>query len=142
LTVTAQSNSDSDNSTAVYELGGSGDYVWFGSQSWSPAVRLIFCEQVGVEENVNDELLTFFQISPNPAVNVTRINYELQTSAPVAYEVRDMTGRIIEFRNLGRMQPGRNTIELNVSGYATGNYSVGLVVDGARMFSKQLNVTH
>ncbi|MFN8699786.1 MAG: T9SS type A sorting domain-containing protein [Flavobacteriales bacterium] len=140
VTVAAEANSDSDNSTGVYERAGSGDFVWFGSQTWSPAVRLIMCELVSVNE-INDELLTSFVISPNPAADVARINYTLTGSVAVAYEVRDIQGRVVEFSNLGRMQPGANQINLNVSNYAAGNYTVSLVVDGARMFAKQLNVT-
>jgi len=141
LTLRAQSNSDSDNSTGVYERAGSGDFVWFSSQTWSPAARLITCELVGVDEIVKDELLTAFTIIPNPAVDVTRISYQLSSSAPVAYEVRDISGRLVEYANLGRMQPGANSLTLNVSSYPAGNYTIGLVVDGARMFAKQLNVT-
>ncbi|MFO0387223.1 MAG: hypothetical protein ACK505_10615 [Flavobacteriales bacterium] len=139
LTIAAEANSDSDNSTGIFERAGSGDYVWFGAQTWSPALRLILCELVNVDE-INDELLTSFIISPNPAVDVARISYTLTSSAPVAYEVRDMQGRLVEFSNLGRMQPGANTLTLHVSNYAAGNYTVGLVVDGARMFARQLHV--
>jgi hypothetical protein len=142
LTVRAQPNSDSDNSTAVFERGGSGNFVWFQSQTWSPAVRLILCSQVGIEEIVQDELLSRFMISPNPAYDIARITYELNSSAAIAYEVRDRMGRLVEYSNLGRMQPGLNTLNLNVSNYANGIYTVGLVVDNQRMFSKQLSVVH
>lgn len=142
LTIRAEPNSDSDNSTAVYERGGSGAFVWFQSQTWSPALRLILCSQVGVEEIVKDEILSRFMISPNPANEIARISYELNTSTAVAYEVRDMMGRLVEYANLGRMQPGLNTINLNVGNYANGNYTIGIVVDNARMFSKQFSVIH
>ena len=41
LTVLAQLDSDTDNSTGLYELAGSGDFVWFSSQTPTPAVRLV-----------------------------------------------------------------------------------------------------
>jgi hypothetical protein len=140
LTVSVDLDSDSDNSTGVYERSGSDDFVWFQSQTWSPAVRLILCEQVGVEEIVNDQLLTFFSISPNPASDIARISYQVAGSTAVAYEVRDIAGRLVEYSNLGRVQPGMNTLNLNVSNYAAGTYTVGIVVDNARMFAKQLQV--
>ena len=41
LTVLAEPNSDTDNSTGVYSQTGAGDFVWFTSQTSTPAVRLI-----------------------------------------------------------------------------------------------------
>ncbi len=139
LTVAAEDDSDSDNSTAVYEISGSGTFVWFGSQSYSPAVRLILSERVSVDE-INSDNLTFFQFAPNPAVNSTRVNFELNSAANVAYEVRDITGKLIEFKNLGKFTPGMNNFELSVAGLNAGNYEVSLVIGGARMFTKTLVV--
>jgi hypothetical protein len=44
LTVNAQLNSDTDNSTGEYNSTGAGDYVWFTSQTYTPAIRLILNE--------------------------------------------------------------------------------------------------
>ena len=41
LTVLAQLNSDTDNSTGRYSQAGDGSFVWFTSQTSTPAVRLI-----------------------------------------------------------------------------------------------------
>ncbi|MEY3849741.1 MAG: hypothetical protein RJA38_182 [Bacteroidota bacterium] len=139
LTVAAEDNSDTDNSTAVYEMAGDGSFVWFSSQSFSPAVRLILSERVTVDE-INSDNLTFFQFAPNPAVTSTRVNFELTSAANVAYEVRDITGKLIEFKNLGKYTPGMNNFELNVAGLNAGNYEVSLVIGGARMFTKTLSV--
>jgi hypothetical protein len=139
LTVAAEDNSDTDNSTSVYEMAGDGSFVWFGSQSFSPAVRLILSERVAVDE-INSDNLTFFQFAPNPAVTSTRVNFELTSAANVAYEVRDITGKLIEFKNLGKYTPGMNNFELNVAGLNAGNYEVSLVIGGARMFTKTLSV--
>ena len=139
LTVAAQDNSDTDNSTSVYEIAGDGTFVWFGSQNFSPAVRLILSERVTVDE-INSDNLTFFQFAPNPAVTSTRVNFELTSAANVAYEVRDITGKLIEFKNLGKYTPGMNNFELNVAGLNAGNYEVSLVIGGARMFTKTLSV--
>ena len=139
LTVAAQDNSDTDNSTSVYEMAGDGSFVWFGSQNFSPAVRLILSQRVTVDE-INSDNLTFFQFAPNPAVTSTRVNFELTSAANVAYEVRDITGKLIEFKNLGKYTPGMNNFELNVAGLNAGNYEVSLVIGGSRMFTKTLSV--
>jgi len=139
LTIAADGESDNDNSTAVYEIAGDGTFVWFGSQNWSPAVRLILSERVTVDE-INSDNLTFFQLAPNPAVDVTRVNFELKSNSNVAYEVRDINGKLISFSNMGKFSAGKNSFDLNVSSYNAGNYTVSLVVDGSRMFTKVLNV--
>jgi hypothetical protein len=139
LTVAAQANSDNDNSTGVYELAGSGDFVWFSSQSWSPAIRLILAELVTVDE-VESDNLEFFQINPNPVRDVARINFALKSQASVVYEVRDINGRLVEWNRLGDFQAGQNNFELNVSNYSAGHYNVSLVIAGEKMFTKKMSV--
>ena len=41
LTVMGNSNTDTDNSSAIYALSASGDFAWFGEQQDEPAVRLM-----------------------------------------------------------------------------------------------------
>ena len=41
LTVLAEPNSDTDNSTGSYEQTGDGDFIWFTSKASTPAIRLI-----------------------------------------------------------------------------------------------------
>lgn len=118
LTIAADSDSDSDNSTAVYEIAGDGTFVWFGSQNWSPAVRLILSERVSVDE-INSENLSFFQLAPNPAADVTRVNFELKANSQVAYEVRDVNGKLISYSNMGKFSAGKNSFDLNVSSSKT-----------------------
>ena len=42
LTVLGNADSDTDNSTGDYGQTGAGDFVWFTSQSATPAIRLVF----------------------------------------------------------------------------------------------------
>lgn len=139
LTVAAQADSDSDNSTGVYELSGGGDFVWFSSQNWTPAVRLIIAELVTVDE-INSDNLSFFQINPNPVNNVGRVNFSLKSDASVVYEVRDTNGRLVQWNRLGSFQAGQNTFQFDASNMAAGNYTLSLVIDGANMFTKHMNV--
>ena len=44
LTVLAEPNSDTDNSTGIYSQTGDGEFVWFTSQTSTPAVRLVTSE--------------------------------------------------------------------------------------------------
>ena len=45
LTVNVQPNSDTDFSTGQYSQTGDGDFVWFVSQTYTPAIRLILSER-------------------------------------------------------------------------------------------------
>ena len=45
LTVNAQLNSDTDTSTGAYFVDDAGNYVWFRSQTYTPAVRLVLSER-------------------------------------------------------------------------------------------------
>jgi hypothetical protein len=139
LTFLGQGNSDSDNSTAQLERAGDNSFVWFTSRSYSPAVRLILSNRVSVDE-VNDETLKTFQLFPNPAVAVSTVRYELSKAAAVAYEVRDVQGKLVSYANLGVKPIGFNTIELPVSDWQVGQYEISLVVEGKRMFTRSLQV--
>ncbi|MEY3398656.1 MAG: Secretion system C-terminal sorting domain, partial [Bacteroidota bacterium] len=140
ITVLANANTDSDNSTAVYEIAGDGTFVWFGSQTWTPAVRLIISEWTGVEELNTATGLNSFMINPNPAVDIARLNFNLNQNSVIAYEVRDMSGKLVDWKNVGRFVEGNQVIDLNVAGYAAGNYNVSLVVNGAHMVTRQMSV--
>jgi hypothetical protein len=140
LTILAQDNTDTDNSTYSYEKGGSGDFVWFASQTWTPAVRLVLAEIVDVAEQTN-QVLNSFLVTPNPASTEARLNFNLDAPHYIAYEVRDINGRLVAWNNIGLHSAGQNSVALNVSNYAAGQYSVGIVVDGQHMFRQNMVVT-
>jgi hypothetical protein len=48
LTVLGNADSDTDNSTGDYNLTGVGDFVWFTSQTITPAIRLIMSSELFV----------------------------------------------------------------------------------------------
>jgi hypothetical protein len=140
LTVLANDETDNDNSTAVINLNGDGEPTWFSSQNWTPGIRLILSERVGVNEIDVTTGLDSFQVNPNPASSVANLNFDLNTTVVVAYEVRDMTGKLIEFKNLGRFVEGNNNVQINVSNYAAGNYNVSLVLGGQHFVTRQMSV--
>jgi hypothetical protein len=87
-------------------------------------------------EGVSTSTFELFKNAPNPAVDVTRIRYKLNTASEVVLEVRDLTGKLIETRDLGTQVAGEQIIELNVSEYATGMYQYALNVNGERATRK------
>lgn len=139
VTILAQDNSDTDNSTGSFEQSGDGDFVWFGAQNWTPAIRLVLEQRVGINE-LPEVSLENFSVSPNPAVDVARVSFTLQDRHAVAYEIRDIQGRLVQWSNLGNYQPGQNILNIEVNDLPAGQYSVGIVLDGEHMFRQNLLV--
>lgn len=135
---------DRDFSTGVWAETTTETFIWFFGlddlNNFTPAIRLILSDRVGVEEQESAGL-DAFTLSPNPASTNVRVNFALKGSRYVAYEVRDVTGKLMEWKNIGQYAPGENSFTLNVSAYPAGNYFVNLVIDGEKLFTQQMNVT-
>ncbi|MDA0940299.1 MAG: T9SS type A sorting domain-containing protein [Bacteroidetes bacterium] len=136
LTVLANLNSDSDNSTGRFSKTGDGNFVWFGSQTSTPAVRLITSEREAVELLANNQGIRLDQNMPNPAAGTTTIRFEIGQSHDVVLEVRDGMGRLVNTNDMGTLGAGLHTVELNLDGWASGLYTYTLQVDGLRTTKK------
>jgi hypothetical protein len=141
LSILAEQTNDTDYSSVSWERGGDQNFHWFSAPEFNYAVRLITKSgnhtPIGVDE-VNNT--TSFSVYPNPAVNETRVAFDLAESKFVAYEVRDLQGRLMDTDNVGRFGAGQNSFSLNVSKYPAGNYIVGLVLDGKQFITQQFSV--
>lgn len=140
LTCMATSNTDTDNSTLIYERSGGGDYIWFGSQTPSPSVRLIFAAWVGVEELGEMNGIDLNQNIPNPATGNTLIPYNLEQPTMVRFEIRDLQGRLMEVVNPGMMPTGQHQFDLNISSYAAGLYTYTLITDADVRLTRRMTV--
>lgn len=136
LTVLAQLNSDTDNSTGRFSQAGSGDFVWFTSQTSTPAVRLITSEREAVELLALNSGIRLEQNMPNPAAGTTTIRFELAQSRDVVLEVRDGMGRLVTTNDMGTLGAGLHTWDLNLDGWASGLYTYTLRADGLRTTKK------
>jgi len=144
LSVRAQETNDVDLSSVAWEKGGDQDFHWFHFQEFNYGVRLIlsgpYVNHIPVAIEEIEAPKTSFSVYPNPAVNETRISFNLAESSFIAYEVRDMQGRLMDTDNIGRFGIGANSFALDVSEYPAGNYIVGLVVDGKQFITQQMAV--
>ena len=138
LTVNAQLDSDTDNSTGEYNQAGDGSFVWFTSQTYSPAVRLILSERVGVDEIANLNGINLNQNIPNPASNVTTFNFDLSQSRSVQFEIRDLSGRVITRLEKGTLGAGAHTVTYDVSTLSSGLYTYTLIADGVSITKKMV----
>jgi hypothetical protein len=144
LAVKAIDEQDTDFSTGYYaETTTDDEFLWFFGVGFltdaTPAIRLMLYYAMNTEEEA--QFVQDFGISPNPASTDARIDFNLQAAGYVAYEVRDIQGKLVTFDNLGLHSQGANMFNLNVSDYPQGNYILNLVIDGEKMFRRQFNVT-
>lgn len=74
-----------------------------------------------------------FQNNPNPANNITNIRFELVNAGEVVLEIRDMTGRIVETRDLGTLGTGVHGERVNTSSMEAGLYTYSVIINGSRL---------
>jgi hypothetical protein len=144
LSVQAVVENDADASTGLWAETTDGTFIWFFSlgslTDFSPAVRLVLCEYVSIEEAPAQVGLNSFTVSPNPASNTAQVGFNLSGSRFIAYEVRDMSGRLVDWKNMGQFSPGQQSFSLDVNDYPSGLYSVNIVIDGVHLFTQQLSI--
>jgi hypothetical protein len=142
LGVQSTGEKDVDFSTGIWAETTEGTFIWFfgltGLTDDSPAIRLITSERVGVENPTAQ--ITGLNVGPNPAVATTRVNFNLENAKYIAYEVRDLQGRLVTYANKGLYTAGAQSFEINVSDMAAGQYLLNIVLDGASMVSTPLFV--
>jgi hypothetical protein len=138
LTVNAQLNSDTDNSTGEYNQAGDGSFVWFTSQTYTPAVRLILSERVAVDEIASINGINLGQNTPNPASNTTIFSFDISQSRSIAFEVRDLSGRVVTRIEEGTLGAGNHTISYDVSTLSSGLYTYTLIADDISITKKMV----
>ncbi len=143
LSIQAMVENDVDFSTGVWARTVAGDYIWFfgigASTNYSPGLRLILSDRTSVEEPTLPSSLEVFRVNPNPSSTVANLNFALNGSHFIAYEVRDLNGKLMDWKNIGKFS-GNNNHTLDVSSYPAGSYVVGLVIDGEHMVTRQMIV--
>jgi hypothetical protein len=112
-------NTDTDNSSWVREISGSGDYAWF-SRPTELAVRMGFDVDVSVNEQAKEELK--LSVSPNPASDFVSVRYSLDEATPFAYTLYDSKGAVILGEQLGTQPAGEAQFEFDVLGLKEGLY--------------------
>lgn len=80
-------------------------------------------------------------IYPNPASELTNINFSLKNNEVVTVLVRDLAGKLVIKENLGTLSNGRQFIELNTAQLENGFYLVSLQA-GEEQITKKISVLH
>lgn len=74
-----------------------------------------------------------FQNNPNPSNGITKIRFEMMNAGEVVLEIRDMTGRIVETRDLGTLGTGVHAERVDTNSMESGLYTYSVIIDGSRL---------
>ena len=137
---TAESQFVEDGTAWYYgPFGANQTYGWYFSNN-TPMVRLNLDPSASTTLNVNDVTamsgFELFPAFPNPAVDETRMQFRLDRAAEVTFELRDITGKLVEVRDLGTQPAGYSSFMVNTSALSAGSYTATLNVDNARTTQK------
>jgi len=76
---------------------------------------------------------------PNPVVDNTRIQFQLDEAAAVTFEVFDITGKLVYSEDRGNVPALTNqVVDFNRAGLAAGTYTYGVVTESERLTRKMI----
>ncbi|MCH1406750.1 MAG: T9SS type A sorting domain-containing protein, partial [Schleiferiaceae bacterium] len=73
---------------------------------------------------------------PNPASGITKLAIESAEAANYNMVVMDMTGRLVEMKDFGRLDAGRHIQTIDVTNYAAGVYFYTIESAGSKITKK------
>ncbi len=91
------------------------------------------CCSVGVQE----QLANHFNLTayPNPFAHTANVGFEIDKASQVKISVLDMLGRVIKVNDLGKLQSGKQTYQLDENNFgASGSYVVKVEIDGVSIY--------
>ena len=107
----------------------------------SPVYRQAHPEGVTEEGTVDQQALNDLTLSPNPANDLVRINFDLQEGATVAVEVISVTGSQAAIQELFILHAGPQQLQLNTSELSNGIYFVR-ISSGGMQHTERLVIQH
>ena len=75
-------------------------------------------------------------VFPNPATSVLNVLHTFRNTQSADIVVRDMMGRIVHSRNLGKNLDGEQLFKIDISSIPAGNYIVELLMDSKKQTNK------
>lgn len=116
---------DLDNGAVVggADLNNPGEGAnWYGI-GFTPMVRMIMLHSgVGIEESTAANGFRLEQNVPNPFNGLSRIKYELGTTAQVTVALTDLMGRTVHSQDLGNKSTGKHEFTIDGSKLSPGIY--------------------
>jgi hypothetical protein len=86
------------------------------------AVKVIWGQGTSIEDMLAKKDKVNIDVYPNPSNDVINFNFNFVKPSHATAVVRDITGKIVQSRNLGRATTGEQKYSLNISSLSAGNY--------------------
>jgi hypothetical protein len=113
------------------------DGAWFFLGTNAIPTRFRTTAASAVEEVTYESGVQLLQNWPNPFNDVTRIQYRLDETSDVTFEVFDMSGRLVYAEDHGRIPAGiAQTFEFSSKSLSAGVYTYSIVANGERVTRK------
>lgn len=140
LPIAAKSHSNWDNSTWQIRRSGNNGWSIFRGGGWTPAIAADFTPCVSVFENEANSLIQNLTLSPLPADDIVHVHFDLDESEVAAYVVRDVNGKRINYKNLGRLPRGPVAFDVDVSELASGTYVLTIALSNGAHVERKIVV--
>ena len=111
--------------TTLSNDGASG--AW-SNQPRTPMIRLNVNQDLSIFDHETEFLLN--QNIPNPAKDMTTINYSLNSNAVVSFSITDISGKEVLSVIEGAQNAGVHAVNLNTSSFSSGTYFYTISVNG------------
>lgn len=103
----------------------------------TPVVRMNFLGNVATE-GVDALEASLGQNAPNPFSTTTDITFELTEANNVSFEIRDLSGKLVQSANLNTLNAGTHTYTVDASNLAGGVYTYTMTVGGNSVTKKMV----
>ncbi len=97
-------------------------------------------ESVGIDDN--EIFVQEFSAFPNPAANFTTFSFNIESPEEMALTFVNLKGQVVYHHDLGRLLPGENRVELDLSSFPNGIYSCQLNNDGMTKSTCKILIAH
>ncbi len=95
----------------------------------TPMVRMNFNPSVGIEDEVFEHGIRLDQNFPNPFSGNSQITFEVDQTMNVAFEIHDLTGKMVQYMDLGKVTPGEHIMNIPADELSDGVYFYSLTTD-------------
>jgi hypothetical protein len=126
-----------DWGTGNYSVTAGGTTVLTGGAFASQEDRLF---KVLFTDVVENELVSLFNIFPNPISDVSTVAISLSESADLAIEVYNTMGQLVHSEDKGSAQAGTHNFTLNFNNLESGVYFVNVLAGDSKVSKRVINI--
>ncbi len=141
VAIIAHSNLQEPGAGVLYEFAdpSGGPQGWWTIGDAAPLLRFRLTQALDVESVTYESGIKLIQNYPNPVVDNTLIQYQLDETSQASFEVMDMTGKLVYQKDLGMVPAGlANRFEFSASDLAPGVYTYSIVTENDRVTRKMM----